>query len=95
MILIWSAPALRDIDRIAAKYQAISPLLADEILARIDGAPEALLDFPKMAPRFGRHLRRRKWPIQGTPYFLVFEPKRGRVEIKRVFHERQNWLRAV
>lgn len=90
MKLIWSGPALRDIDEIMAKYQRISPVLADEIMARIDAAPEPLLDFPEMAPTFGPR-KARKWPIHDTPYYLVYKVNRGQIEITRIEHERGNW----
>jgi plasmid stabilization system protein ParE len=90
--LVWSGPARRDITRLIDPYGAIDPKLALRLVALIEVAPSALLEHPKMAPRMP-HSRTRKWPIHGTPFLLFFTATRTHLHIKRIRHERENWLK--
>lgn len=89
--LIWSFPARRDLYRIAADYGEMDPTLPLEILMRIEQAPSALLDYPDIGsptPRKGI----RKWHVRKTPFLLFYASTPARLEIRRVVHERSDWI---
>ena len=89
--LIWSYPARRDLYRIAAEIREIDPELPLEILMRIEQTPLALLDYPDIGsstPRRGI----RKWHVRKTPFLLFYASTANRLEIRRVVHERSDWM---
>lgn len=89
--LIWSFPARRDLYRIAAGYGEIDPTLPLEILMRIEQAPYALLDYPDIgSPTPRKDIR--KWHVRKTPFLLFYASAPARLEIRRVVHERSDWI---
>lgn len=89
MKVIWSASARRDVICLLDRYQRIDAELALLMAFRIDAAPNTLLHFTGMGTRI--RPKRRKWNVDGTSFVIVFARTRHRLEVKRVFHERENW----
>lgn len=89
----WTRPALDDLRRIDAWLEdeargdyAARLLVAIRLRARF------LVDFP----RGGRPHRgdTRILRVSGTPYLIHYRivPDLGRVQVLRVYHERENWF---
>lgn len=92
MELIWSQPARRDLFGIAAHFRAIDPLIAADMLDRIEVEPLSLLAYPQMgSPTRRRGVR--KWPVRGTPYILFYAIRGARLEVRRVIHHSMDWQR--
>jgi toxin ParE1/3/4 len=85
----WTAPAQADLAAIDDELAAKDPDYADRVGAAAIAAAGFLAEWPRAGPKIGR--RRRKWPVQGTPYFLFYRIHRNRLEITRVRHAKENW----
>jgi toxin ParE1/3/4 len=91
--VIWTEPATRDVERLAAYLSADSPMRAEEILERIVSRAQS----PQSSPERGRtppELRSigdRTWrEIQETPWRIVYRIAGRRIEIHAVFDGRRD-----
>lgn len=92
--LVWSLPARRDLLDIVAYYSRVSPLLADELVDRIESAPLILCEYPDLGtPIVARDVR--KWLVPKTPFILFYVADRKRVAIRRVRHGASDWQGAA
>jgi toxin ParE1/3/4 len=90
MKVIWSTPAVEDLERIFAHIGKENPTAAREVVETIYKGCEALRDFPRRG-RPGRMKGRRELVFSPLPYIAVYEVKDYAVEISRIYHGAQDW----
>jgi toxin ParE1/3/4 len=91
MRLVWTKPAELDLYRIADDLEARQPGSALIMLRRVYQSPTPLLEHPLI----GSPTRKsgvRKWPVAKTPFILLYAPRQDVIEIRRVVHNRSDWL---
>ncbi len=88
--LFWSVQARADLRRID-KWLSVnaSREIATHILAAIGERSTLLLEFPLAAP-VGEE-NERSLRVTGTPYILLYRPRKAGIEILRIHHIRQDW----
>jgi toxin ParE1/3/4 len=87
--LVWTEPALQDLDDIGSYIALDSPRSAEKVVRRIVETVAALAYHPKMG-RVGRDPTTRELVVSGTPYITVYR-LRERIEIIAVFHAARKW----
>jgi plasmid stabilization system protein ParE len=83
--LIWSAPALDDLDEIAAHIAADKPPAAAAFVARVLEAVERLREHPESGRRVPELRRARYREVIVAPCRIIYRVERGRVLIVHVF----------
>lgn len=89
--LVWTTTALHDlkaIDLWLSEHR--SPELATRRLVKLRARADFLAQFPHLG-RPGAH-GVRVLVVHETPYVLLYRLKKGRVEVLRIRHEREDWL---
>ena len=89
--LSLSPRAIRDIAAIEAHYAQFSVATADRVLAAIKAAAEAVCRNPLIAPQGVRKGTRHK-VVGRYPYTIVYRPRRDRIQIVRVLHQRRQYF---
>lgn len=89
--VLWTIPARRDIDRIAATLAEIDPAVAHATIIAIRASSWRLREFPLSAPASGQ-AGLRKLSVIGAPYLLLYRVRDESVQILRVRHAREDWL---
>ncbi len=88
--LKWSVEARADLRRIDNWLTVnASGEIAARMLAAIGERSTLLLDFPLAGPlgkKDDRSLR-----VTGTPYILLYRPRKAGIEILRILNNRQDW----
>lgn len=87
--LIWTEPALQDLDDIGTYISFESPKAAESVVRRIIESVAALTYHPRLG-RVGRDPSTRELVVSGTPYIAVYR-LRERIEIIAVFHAARKW----
>ena len=87
MVIIWSARARRDFDRLVASTAAHSPKGAKRISTRILNRIADLEEMPFQGSLLPRNLRRLE--VTRTPYLLIFRVDRDAVRLVRILHGRR------
>ena len=87
MVIIWSARAKRDFDRLVASTAAHSPKGAQRISSRILKRIADLAEMPFQGSLLPKSLRRLE--VTQTPYILIFRANRDDVRIVRILHARR------
>ncbi len=88
--IIWSAPAIGDLEAIQQYIYPRNPQAAQDMMRRVF---EAVLILETM-PHTGRHGRisgTRELVIPKTPYIVPYRVSNGRLEIIRVYDARRKW----
>jgi toxin ParE1/3/4 len=85
----WTRPAQADLAQIDQELAERDPDFADRVGGAAIEAAAFISEWPGAGPRIGA--RRRKWPVKGTLYILLYRLRRGRLQIVRVQHNRRNW----
>jgi plasmid stabilization system protein ParE len=89
MRLIWSGPALRDLDRLFTFLAPKSIKAAARVIDNLTRAAERLLDHPRLGPRLSLYGERDvRYLIVGN-YELRYEIEHDIVRIVRVWHGRE------
>jgi len=88
--LIWSAPALRDLDDIFDYLAARNVRAAFDVVERIRGRARSLIEHPN-AGRMGRLAGTRELVVGDLPYVLPYRVTAAGVEIVRVLHGARKW----
>ncbi len=90
MSSLWSAEARADLRRIDQWLTAnASGEIATRMLAAIGERSTLLLEFPLAGP-LGED-NDRSLRVTGTPYILLYRPRKAGIEILRLLHNRQDW----
>jgi len=90
MRVIWTRPALRELENIGDYIARDDPGAAHGIVTRILDRAAALADQPEVG-RPGRVAGTRELVVAGTPFILPYRINRDRVEILSVFHGARKW----
>ncbi|HEX2891506.1 type II toxin-antitoxin system RelE/ParE family toxin [Vineibacter terrae] len=90
MRVIWSSPALDDIEAAHRYISLDNPIAAKRLVERIFTAAARLKDLPEMG-RIGRRQGTRELVVTGTPYIIMYEFGDQRVEVLRVMHGARRW----
>lgn len=86
MKLRWTRLALADFEQAHDHIAEENPQAAHQIAQRILDATERLLEYPLIG-RVGEDEDSREWPVDKTPYLLVYSIKGDVIELWRVWHE--------
>ena len=88
--LFWSIEARADLRRIDGWLSSnASNGIITRTLMQIGGRSTLLLDYLLSGPRVKDG--QRSLHVSGTPYLLVYRPRRAGIEILRIRHIRQDW----
>ena len=83
--LLWSAQAQLDLALIDDQLFVEDPDFADRVALSAVYSAHFLPNWP-----YGGENAYRKWPINKTPYILIYSPDKTDITILRVCHERQD-----
>jgi len=90
MKLIWSTPALRDLQEVF-EYIGMENKAAARHVVRHIKSSAALLQNTPLIGRRGSREGTRELVISKYPYVLMYSVGRDRVEIERVIHTSRMW----
>lgn len=90
MTVVWSARAVRHLDRLRAFIARDRPGAAGNVVAAILGHVDRLAQHPGLG-RAGRVPGTRELVVHGTPYLVPYRVRNDRLEIIAIFHGRQRW----
>jgi len=88
--VIWSDASRRDLQEIDAFISRENAEAALAILRRIRKGAELLEQFPAIGPILQGELR--YLSVRGTPYVIVYRIEKGRVDVARLRHVREDWF---
>ncbi len=90
MNIVWTVPALHDLEAEGDYIAQENPAAAHQIMERLKQAANYLSDNPEIG-RSGRVVGTRELVVTNTPYILPYRIRRERIEILRVLHGAQKW----
>lgn len=90
MIIVWTAAAWADVDRLHAFLAEHDSDAADAVFDRLSHAPEALLDFPRRGSSVTEFDLRDVREFQVGAYRLRYEVAAETIYVLRFFHGREN-----
>lgn len=90
MKIVWTQPALSDLDQIARYLQEQNPTASERIVSRIAARARDLSQFP-LSGREGRIPGTRELVVTRTDYVLPYRAFEDRVEIIAVLHGAREW----
>lgn len=93
MRVVWTRPALRDLDRIQDYVAADNASAAARLVEQILDRTESQLSGNPMIGRLGRVRATRELVLAGLPYIVVYRLT-AQVEIAAVMHAARNWPRS-
>jgi len=88
--LIWTRPALADLDAMFTYVAKDDRDLAERLTFEMEARVRTLADYPEIG-RPGRADGTRELVITGTPYILPYRVRDGRVEILAALHASRQW----
>lgn len=88
----WTILAEHDLEAIDDYWIEHSEAKADLVLARIRAAADFLAAMPGAGPVIETGPAR-KWRVQSTNYILIYRIRADVIQILRVHHGREDWLR--
>ncbi|MDY7523789.1 type II toxin-antitoxin system RelE/ParE family toxin [Sphingomonas sp. AAP5] len=89
----WSDPAIADLEEIDDYWSAYSPDAAERIAALIEEAAEFVAATPAAGPAIPE-VDARKWRVAPTDYLLLYRVSDTHIEVLRIRHARENWIRT-
>jgi addiction module RelE/StbE family toxin len=90
MRVIWTRPALRELEAIGDYIARDNPVAAAEVVGRILARAEVLETHPHTG-RPGRISGTRELVVSGTPFIVPYRVRDNRVQILSVFHSARKW----
>jgi len=90
MRIVWTAPALREIEAIGDYIALESPRASARIVARVFDRVDTLADHPEIG-RPGRIPGTRELVITNTPFIVPYRVRGDRIEVLSVFHGARRW----
>jgi toxin ParE1/3/4 len=90
MRVVWTRPARRHLDEIAAFIREDDPAAAAKVVSRVLDRADTLSNHPHLG-RPGRIEGTRELFIPSTPYLVAYRVREGEVEILAVFHGARRW----
>jgi len=83
--LRWTRLALADFEQAHDHISQDNPEAARQMAQRVLDATDVLLEYPRIG-RVGEDEDSREWPVDKTPYLLVYAIKDDVIELWRVWH---------
>jgi len=93
MRIVWTAPALSDLQALRAYIARDQPSAAAQQVENILAAIGGLVRFPESG-RPGRRTGIRELVIGRTPYIVAYCSRGDAIQVLRVLHGRQRWPSA-
>ena len=90
MKLLWTAPALRELEEIGDYIARDNPSASSRVVSRVFDRVDALADHPESG-RSGRIPGTRELVITGTPFIVPYRIHNDRIEILSIFHGARRW----
>jgi toxin ParE1/3/4 len=90
MKVIWTRPALRELEAIADFIARQNPWAAERVTGRVLARAATLSDQPHIG-RPGRIAGTRELVVTGTPFIVPYRIRDDQVEILSVFHGARRW----
>ena len=90
MRLVWTAPALRELEAIGDYIARDNPQASTRIVTRILDRVDMLADHPETG-RIGRIAGTRELVVTDTPFIVPYRIRGDQVEILSVFHGARRW----
>ena len=90
MKVVWTRPALRDLDSIATYIGREDPAASRRVLARIAERARDLRSRPHRGRR-GRAPNTHELVVDGTSYIVVYRIEGDRADILAVYHGARRW----
>jgi toxin ParE1/3/4 len=90
MRIVWTAPALREIEAIGDYIALESPRASARIVSRVFDRVDTLADHPEIG-RPGRIPGTRELVITNTPFIVPYRVRGDRIEVLSVFHGARRW----
>ncbi|MEA2879887.1 MAG: toxin ParE1/3/4 [Hyphomicrobiales bacterium] len=90
MRIVWTAPALREIEAIGDYIALESPRASARIVTRVFDRVDTLADHPEMGGP-GRIPGTRELVITNTPFIVPYRVRGDRIEVLSVFHGARRW----
>ena len=90
MRVVWTAPALRELEAIGDYIARESPSAAARIVIRILDRVDTLADLPETG-RPGRVAGTRELVVTDTPFIVPYRLHGDRIEVLSVFHGARRW----
>lgn len=86
----WSASAQGDVGRLYQFLARHDLSAADLVLDTLVGAPDILIEFPRLGPRLSQFDPREIRELRVHPYVLRYEISGNNIRILRAFHARED-----
>ena len=90
MRIVWTAPALREIEAIGDYIALESPRASARIVTRVFDRVDTLADHPEIG-RPGRIPGTRELVITNTPFIVPYRLRGDQIEVLSVFHGARRW----
>ncbi len=90
MRILWTAPALRELEAIGDYIARDNPSASARIVTRIFDRVDALAHHPQSG-RPGRIPDTRELVVTGTPFVVPYRVRADEIEILSVFHGARRW----
>lgn len=90
MRIVWTAPALREIEAIGDYIALESPRASARIVTRVFDRVDTLADHPEIG-RPGRIPGTRELVITNTPFIVPYRVRGDLIEVLSVFHGARRW----
>jgi len=88
--VVWTRPALRDLEAIGDFIARDNPIAAANIVTRVFDQLELLAQQPHIG-RMGRIKGTREFVVTDTPFIVAYRVRDDRVEVLAVFHGARLW----
>ena len=90
MRVVWTAPALRELEAIGDYIAQDNPSAAATVVTRIFDRVDRLAEQPETG-RLGRIAGTRELVVTDTPFIVPYRVREERIEILSVFHDARRW----
>jgi toxin ParE1/3/4 len=90
MMVVWTRPALRDLEAIGDYIARDNRRAADRVVNRIRDRTRELTNYPLLG-RAGRVAGTRELVIPNTRFIVVYRVGDNRIEILAAFHAARRW----
>lgn len=90
MRVVWTRPAVRDLEAIGDHISRENRRAADRVIRRIHDRTRDLANFPFLG-RTGRVSGTRELVVPTTPFVVVYRTGEVQVEVLAVFHAARRW----
>jgi toxin ParE1/3/4 len=90
MKVVWTVPAVRDLETIGDYIARENPTAAERVIRRIRARTRTLASHAYLG-RPGRVANTRELVVTSTPFIVAYRVMGDRVEVLAVFHSARMW----